>query len=152
MALAAALYGVLEWVVFSSKEPPAEPVTAKTDVSASIVDKMMAKIMQVEIEHPHKKEIISRIETLWEKDPFVRPKPNSGSSAVSSEESVSFVPDLRYAGFIFSGERAMAIIDGNEYFVGDTVVNTGYRVIRITPGKVLIQKGQNTGEIFFSGD
>jgi hypothetical protein len=152
MALAAAVYGVLEWGVFSSKKPPAPPVAGRTVSSESTVNKMMAKIMQVEIEHPHKKEVIAKIETPWDNDPFVQPGPQSGTSGGASEETVFFVPDLRYSGFIFSGERAMAIIDGNEYFVGDTVVDTGYQVIHITPGKVVIQKDQNTGEIFFNGD
>ncbi len=152
LALAAVVYGVLEWGVFSSKEPPAPPVTGKTGSSEGSVDKMMAKFMQVEIEHPHKKEVIAKIETPWQNDPFVQPGPQSGSSRGASEETVSFVPDLLYSGFIFSGERAMAIIDGNEYFVGDTVIDTGYQVVRITPDKVVIQKDQNTGEIFFNGD
>ncbi len=152
MAMAAVLYGVLEWVVFSSNEPPGAPVTAKTDDSAGFTDKMMATIMQVEIEHPHKKEIITKIDTPWENDPFVQPGPQSGSTPETSGKTVSYLPDLVYSGFVFSGERAMAIIDGNEYFVGDTVVDTGYRIIRITPDKVVIQKDQNTGEIFFNGD
>ena len=152
MALAALVYGVLEWGGVSSKEPPAPPVTGKTGSSESTVDKMMAKIMRVEIDHPHKKEVIAKIETPWESDPFVQPKPQGGFSEGASEETVSFLPDMRYSGFIFSGNRAMAIIDGNEYFVGDTVIDTGYQVIRITPDKVVIQKDQNTGEIFFNGE
>lgn len=152
LALAAMVYGLLQWVVFSPEKPPAAPVAGKTDVSEKTAEKLMAKIMHMEIEHPHKKEIIAKIETPWERDPFVQPGPQSGSSAGRSGETVTFLPDLRYSGFIFSGERAMAIIDGNEYFVGDTVVDTNYQVIRITPDKVVIQKDQNTGEIFFYGD
>lgn len=152
IALAALLYGVLEWGVFSSDKPPAAPVAKKTESSAQTADKMMSKIMHVEIEHPHKKEIIAKIETPWENDPFVQPKPQPEQTAGSSGESFSFLPDLVYSGFIFSKNRVMAIINGSEHFVGDTVINTGYRVIRITPEKVVIQKDQNTGEIFFNED
>jgi hypothetical protein len=152
MALAALFYGVLEWGVFSSDKPPVSPVAENKASSAHTADKMMAKIAQVEIEHPHKKEIVAKIETPWEKDPFVQSEPKNESSEVTSPETEFFLPDLVYSGFIFSGDRAMAIIDGNEYFVGDTIVDTGYRVIRITSDKVVIQKDQNTGDIFFNGD
>jgi len=152
MALAALLYGVMEWGVFSPDTPPGTPVAGKKVPSDNMTDRMAANIMKVENEHPHKKEIIAKIETPWEKDPFVQPEPQSGSSALASAETESFLPDLIYSGFISSGNRAMAIIDGNEYFVGDVVVDTGFRVIRITPDKVIIQKDENTGEIFFNGD
>jgi hypothetical protein len=46
----------------------------------------------------------------------------------------------------------MAIVNGMEYFTGDIIMDTGYRITRITPDKVVIQKDQNTGEIFFNGD
>jgi hypothetical protein len=46
----------------------------------------------------------------------------------------------------------MAIVNGMEYFAGDIIMDTGYRITCITPDKVVIQKDQNTGEIFFNGD
>jgi len=155
LALAAVLYFGLTWFVFSPDKPPAAPVTQKRSASDGIVDKMMAGIMQMEIEHPHKKAVIEKIETPWENDPFVQPEPRTGQSTGEpgeSEDPMAALPNLEYSGFISAGGRAMAIINGMEYFTGDMVMDTGYRITRITPGKVEIQKDRNTGDIFFNGD
>jgi hypothetical protein len=86
------------------------------------------------------------------RDPFVPPGLQAGQSTGESEEAVSVLPNLVYSGFISSGKHAMAIVNGMEYFAGDIIMDTGYRITRITPDKVVIQKDQNTGEIFFNGD
>jgi hypothetical protein len=152
MALAALVYGGLEWFVFSSEKPSPTSVIQKKGLSAGTVDKMMAKIMNMEIEHPHKKAMIEKIETPWVRDPFVQPGPQNRQSTGESEEAMSVLPNLVYSGFISSGKHAMAIVNGMEYFTGDIIMDTGYRITRITPDKVIIQKDQNTGEIFFNGD
>ncbi len=153
MALAALLYGGLEWLVFSPEKPSPASVTQKTGSFAGTVDKMMAGIMQMEIEHPHKKAVIEKIETPWVRDPFVQPGPqNRQSTGKSQEDVMAVLPNLVYSGFISAGSRAMAIINGMEYFTGDIVMDTGYRITRITPEKVEIQKDRNTGDIFFNGD
>lgn len=152
MALAALLYGGLEWFVFSPEKPSPGPVIQNKGSSAETVDKMMAKIMHMDIEYPHKKAVIEKIETPWVRDPFVQPRPQASQSAGESEDAMAVLPNLVYSGFISSGNRAMAIINAMEYFVGDIVMGTGYRITRITPDKVVIQKDQNTGDIFFSGD
>ncbi len=152
MALAALVYGGLEWFVFSPEKPSPGSVTQKSGSSAETVDKMMAKIMNMEIEHPHKKAMIEKIETPWVRDPFVPPGLQARQSTGESDEAMSVLPNLVYSGFISSGKHAMAIVNGMEYFTGDIIMDTGYRITRITPDKVVIQKDQNTGEIFFNGD
>jgi hypothetical protein len=155
VTLVVVLYGVMDLFVFSPKKTeksgPA-PAADKGVSSSAMANKLMAKILNMEIEQPLKKNIIAKIESPWQGDPFVWSGEQTEQQATQSEDAQPFFSGLVYSGYIFAGDRVMAIINGNEYRNGDTVVETGYRVIRITPDKVIVQKDQNTAEISFNGE
>ncbi|MCA1785036.1 MAG: general secretion pathway protein GspB [Desulfobacteraceae bacterium] len=154
LTLVVALYGVMDLFVFSSKKTDTSgPAPAADGVTSSaMANKLMAKILNMEIEQPLKKNIIAKIESPWQGDPFVRSEEQTEQQATQSDDAQPIFSGLVYSGYIFAGDRVMAIINGNEYRNGDIVLETGYRVVRITPDKVIVQKDQNTAEISFNGE
>lgn len=155
VTLMVVLYGVLSLVVFSSgNKERAKPVTAPEEAqgaSSREINLLMAKIQDLEVEQPLKKSLIEKIESLWTADPFVIPGKEKTQSQADAD-ALSIETGLAYSGYIFAGKRAMAMINGTEYSIGDTVIETGYRVVRITPVKVIIENNQHTAEIFFTGE
>ncbi|MCF8113651.1 MAG: general secretion pathway protein GspB [Desulfotignum sp.] len=157
VTLLVALYGVLSLMVFSSGNKggnkPVPATGADQRASSREVSRLMAKIQDLEIELPRKKSLIQKIDSPWAADPFVTPgQEKTQPQAAQMADALSIETELTYSGYIFAGKRAMAMINGTEYSIGDTVLETGYRVVRITPVKVIVKKNQNTAEIFFNGE
>ncbi len=85
--------------------------------------------------------IVNRAEAVWKGDPFLRPgifkdwmKVKAAAKALP--EKISFT----YTGYVETGRKAMAIINGIEYGVGDTLDIGGYAVKSISPERVVIEK------------
>lgn len=70
------------------------------------------------------------------------------------KDGKSAAHDIAYTGYVAIGNSVLAILDGLEYRVGETVADTGYMVKSITPGKVVLASpGDVTDrEIPYSGD
>lgn len=70
------------------------------------------------------------------------------------KDGKSAAHDIPYTGYVAIGNSVLAILDGLEYRVGETVADTGYVVKSITPGKVVLASpGDVTDrEISYSGD
>jgi len=82
----------------------------------------------------------------WEPDPFyVLPE----EEAVAAEDSGSkgSSKSLKYTGYLEVGDTRMAIINGVEYRMGESLEKGGGVVKRITPGHVIIESA-STGERF----
>jgi hypothetical protein len=84
-------------------------------------------------------------------DPFVQPEQVTKKPAdLLDDPPVVLLSGMDYSGFIIAGGRAMAVINGNEYGKGDTLLGLGYQVVHITPEKVVVQQDQNMAEILFN--
>ncbi len=70
------------------------------------------------------------------------------------KDGKSAAHDIAFTGYVAIGNSVLAILDGLEYRVGETVADTGYVVKSITPGKVVLASpGDVTDrEIPYSGD
>lgn len=85
--------------------------------------------------------IVSRAGAPWVGDPFLRPAifkdwMKVKAAAKALPEKISFT----YTGYIETGRKAMAIINGIEYAVGDNLDIGGYSVKNISPERVVIEK------------
>lgn len=87
---------------------------------------------------------ISRIEAEWSKDPFYERKAYNEmlqtAKTAKEEEKVNF----SYTGYLEHGSRQIAIINGMEYGVGETLGPLGYVLRSITPTKVTIEDKMNS--------
>jgi hypothetical protein len=88
--------------------------------------------------------IITRAETLWRSDPFLKingleKRLNDAEWAASSKHNVSFT----YTGYLELGDTRIAIINGREYEIGEELESVGYFVERIEPLQVVIRGKEN---------
>jgi hypothetical protein len=87
--------------------------------------------------------IIGRAEANWQKNPFWERlsykewAAREGAAGGSSSKII-------YSGYIDSGKKKLAVINGLEYRVGEQLEMEGYILKGITPSKVLIVN-KNTG-------
>jgi len=91
---------------------------------------------------------ISRAEERWLKDPFLERRayrdffrtrvavPVEGGKVLPESKKPSF----KYSGYVNSGGKEIAIINGLEYTIGDSLVDApGYVVKTIDPQKVVLE-------------
>jgi hypothetical protein len=152
--LMAALYGGLSLFVLPSmktkSQTPSQPGVSMRS-SSSAAEKLMNQVLNLEIEQPLKTQMIAKIQTAWQKDPFVQPEQVTKKQAdLLDDPPVVLLSGMEYSGYIIAGGRTMAVINGTEYGKGDTLLGLGYQVVHITPEKVVVQQDQNMAEILFN--
>ncbi len=101
--------------------------------------------------------IINRAETEWNRDPFsFRGVPKAVSITGASGKKAVASGTFNYTGFVETGSRKMAIINGFEYGPGDSLEKEGFIVEQIYPTRVVIrnEKKGTTMEVMLkkSGD
>jgi hypothetical protein len=89
--------------------------------------------------------MIKRAETPWPRDPFYEqnsyrqltaadePPPAVVAAAVSAEKS-----KFNYTGYVDTGRKKIAILNGSEYAMGDALAVVGYVVNGIYPDRIVI--------------
>ena len=82
----------------------------------------------------------SKAEGIWSKDPFIY---YSDDSEEMSDADAEKMPAMIYSGFIQLGENILGVINGMEYSMGDLLIDIGYKVIQITPKKVVVLTQNN---------
>lgn len=89
--------------------------------------------------------IFSRAEKEWTQNPFLDAKSYKAWSAarapVKKEEGGAAVPksEFVYSGYIETGLKRMAIINGIEYAEGENLDVKGYMLKSVSPSKVVIE-------------
>lgn len=148
-------YGAFDYFILSSdKNEKNETIQSET---ANQVSKMLEKINKnlisleiIEQKKTNADYLISRIESEWKNDPFSKSDKFSGKSqkpAPSTEISA-----FTYSGFIKLGNKMLAVIDGMEYTTGEYIKDSEYKIIRITPQKVVINTNMNTQIVIYLKD
>ncbi len=84
--------------------------------------------------------IISRAEHEWLWDPFSI-RGLSKTVSITKETGKKSVASgiFNYSGFVITGNKKMAIINGNEYGEGDPLEKEGFVVEQISPTRVIIR-------------
>jgi hypothetical protein len=98
--------------------------------------------------------IFSRAEKEWAQDPFLDARAHRGWSAAKAPAKkegpgAAAVPapaksEFTYSGFLDTGRKRMAIVNGIEYSEGENLEIKGYVLKSIAPTKVVIEN-RNTG-------
>ena len=89
--------------------------------------------------------ILSQAEAEWAQDPFLG-KPLSIAPEQSKAEQAPDI-QLTYSGYVMSGNKALAIINGIEYQAGEELEMGGYTVMSMDPEKVVLQPRGKRGVI-----
>ncbi len=100
---------------------------------------------------PHETGLLSLIAAPCVSDPFLIPVAEDPAALV--EEDYQDLEQFAYTGYIEVGPIQAAIINGRERFVGDELDQPGYRVLIITPSRVVISRpdGETRLEIAYQG-
>ena len=147
LMLVAVLYGAYDFFAGSRSGKKMSTVSSSNtsaDVSAFISEITVA--LSKDTPSPVDAQMINRAERQWTRDPFYErtndrslfaasdPSLTTGGSAPPSAGKPRFI----YTGFVDTGHKKIAVINGNEYANGDALDVEGYVLNSIFPNKVLI--------------
>lgn len=144
LMVVAVLYGALELFVLSGgSRQPADDPSAAVDVQDVRDTAAQAKnaVEQAALSDQQRR-VLEVAAASWRPDLFY---PIPEMERLPPEDAVGAAPGigLEYSGYLAVGDREMAIINGVEYRVGETVAETDYVLRTITPDRVLVEDRGN---------
>jgi len=144
----ALLYGILNYFVFSSfKNNGADslsPEAAVVDAALSNpTDNTHLNAIELWTKNSKKSDrLVKMIESQWVNDPFAKL-----DSPIEKEQSLAIPPienlDFTYSGFIQLGKKLLAVVNGMEYEPGEFLHESNYKIITITPKKIILRRDGN---------
>jgi hypothetical protein len=140
VALLAGAYALLDYTVLSRPSSVKSEAVDREKQSAlgAFVQSAQARLAVFSGTDDNRvRQIIARAEAPWESDPF-EALPTAGPVAAEQGQAVDTGVELRYTGYIRAGTRELAVINGMEYHLGDSLLDLGYRVVSITPERVVL--------------
>lgn len=149
VTLMVSVYGLIDFFILpknNSRVDTGQAIAHTNKTTAEFATRSMAKILKMEnrIEQNNLQTLISKIESDWDQDPFNQSLEQETVTETHSSPSVP-VSGFIYSGYMRVGDISFAIINGVEYRPGETIPENGYKVITITPRKVVLQK--NTDQV-----
>jgi hypothetical protein len=136
----AVLYGAYE-IFFAG---PSGKKTAQVKVEDNQISSSLAAVLANNPAEKNDAYIVARAETDWKKNPFWDRNLYKQWAAKDDTAGSKTAVKIVYSGFIDSGNKKMAIINGLEYGIGEKLDMEGYVLKNITPSKVRIEN-RNTG-------
>ena len=143
--LLAVFYGGYDFFSTGRKSHTVVDQTRKTtDLNALMGD--ITSALTTEASSPVEAYMIKRAEAAWPRDLFYEPinkheealeKAAAHAQQVEAETS-SIKGQLSYTGYLDTGSRKIAIVNGYEYVAGDSLDVEGYVLKGIYPGKIVI--------------
>ena len=140
------IYGILDYFVFSSFEKNSagslSPQVAAAD--AAVSEQINTHLNGIGLWMKDDKkynQLIQLIESQWTSDPFAKidtPIEQKQRLTQSIESS-----DFIYSGFIQIGKKILAVINGMEYEPGECLQDSNYKIITITPDKIVLRRDKN---------
>lgn len=136
----AVLYGALELFILSgrSQRPPdgPSPATVVQDVRDA-ADQAKSAVEEAALSDEQRR-VLEVAAAPWRPDLFY---PLPEMERIPRDDAVDAAPEVgfEYSGYLAVGDREMAIINGVEYRVGETVAETGYVLRAITPDRVFVE-------------
>ncbi len=129
------------------------PFSGKADVSSSSQARLTElRELTTKISEEMSKEDLTKTEklileladTAWSKDPFIG---KSLAAAAESGQGQARDSNFSYTGFIDTGTKRLAVINGMEYEVGEMLQSGGYIVSAIAPGVVVLEGKEKQGKL-----
>lgn len=92
--------------------------------------------------------VAKRAEEEWSKNPFWDKASYRAFARKEEGKSAPEGPKIVYSGYIETGNRKMAVINGWEYEAGQALEVEGYLLKKVTPSRVLIINRTTGGETY----
>jgi hypothetical protein len=142
----AVLYGAYDLFVYRKKpkytatQPSANPITELKSFVAEVTQKLINEKVSAEYSY-----MISQAGANWTKDPFIASvEPLKKRQTIEEAPQKEIVPPTRsgfiYTGYLELGPTKLAVINGLEYSVGESLDTNGLYVKSISPHHVVIGK------------
>ena len=146
------IYGAYDLLIVSHSKKSA-PVTVSASAN-QFVNVSGRNKLQKDISDALKEDKITRARAYiaaqagreWKRDPFSISKLSSKESRIvleNTKEDVEFV----YNGYLEIGNKKIAIINGVDYQIGDSLEVWGYKIKSSSPSRVVISSTGKTGKI-----
>ncbi|MCP4670927.1 MAG: hypothetical protein GY857_06445 [Desulfobacula sp.] len=151
LTIAAALYGILDYFVFSSEEKgPKTESEYKSDNNQILkqINSNLTSLLSTAANKKNADHFINMVESEWKKDPFTKLK-KPLEKMEDSDITIDNIPVLEYSGFIQINNKIFAVINEMEYTIGEHIKNTAYKIIGITPGEVVLNINKDKQMIIY---
>ena len=140
LMVVAVLYGALELFVLSGRpQRPVDESSAAVDVQdARNAASQAKKALGEAALSDQQRRVLEITAAPWRPDLFY---PLPEMERIQQDDAVDAVLGVghEYSGYLAVGDREMAIINGVEYRVGETIAETGYVLRTITPDRVFME-------------
>jgi len=138
-------YGAIELLLPRTKTGAAVPAAPSAESLSAFISKVADTAKGAASESSAL--VIKKAEAGWKQDPFlvIRKPPPPAAEARAPKEAVRPALNLTYSGFLETGPKRLAIINGMEYEAGDRVNPGGFSIKSILPNKVIMTSAQ--GEV-----
>lgn len=153
IAVGIAAYGLLDYLIFSGDSQSEQTARIETEKSIAndlaITAQTQLQLIQRTTQDTDLPYLLRQAESPWKNDPFVKYDATAQAKKKKQKIIAQDVPQMDYTGFVQAGSNLMAIINGMEYMVGETIKEIGYKVLNITPTRTKLLTDANT-EIILS--
>lgn len=139
-------YGAIELLLPRVNTGPAAPAAPGAESLSAFIAKVADTAKGAASESSAL--VIKKAEANWKQDPFLvirKPPPPAAAETRAPKEAVRAATNLSYSGFLETGRKRLAIINGMEYEAGDRVTPGGFSIKSILPNKVIMSSAE--GEI-----
>jgi hypothetical protein len=123
------------WIGLGGNEPAPPPAGPAASQEAAKAGSMLAAIKDAALT-PAEQAMIAAIEAPWPQKAFYD-KPFAGQTAAKP------VSRPHFTGYVELGSGRLAVVDGMEYQVGDSLESGGYKVVAIAPDHVALESLAN---------
>lgn len=150
------IYGAYDWLKPSAKKSSSTAVSSAVPPGAKMADTSAildsAGSLSRDPSAKADAHIISRVGMDWRGDPFYAGKIPlaelaSDSAKAGAPGGTEKKADIVYTGYMKAGNRQVAVLNGNEYETGDTLMPQGYILRSISPSKVVLEDRRD-GTVF----
>lgn len=151
LALVFSLYALVNYLFFQNN--PTNTLELSLEKQKEQIEQYsqqaIAELLAIDqtIKNPSPLYVINKIENPWQTDPFR--SIFVPTETIDDEQEDTNIPEIIYSGFIQIGSTYMAVIDGMEYMVGETMKDIGYKISQITPIKVVLTTQSNKEVILY---
>jgi hypothetical protein len=136
-------YGAVELLMPRAPSGPTTPQPAQTTESlTAFIAKVTDTVKTVPAEAGAM--LIQKAEATWKQDPFleVRKPALKVDEKPAARESGRTQASMTYSGFLETGAKRLAIINGMEYEAGDRIIPGGITIKSVLPNKVIMASPQ----------
>ncbi|MEZ4524306.1 MAG: hypothetical protein R2941_00095 [Desulfobacterales bacterium] len=141
LAAVAMLYGIYEYIFYYAKLPVQSTASGDQENLLLHLSRISQEVDKSTLTSSENY-LIEKTEKKWE-DVFIpNPMPKPEPEAAFQEESEKTKLPV-YTGYLQMEDRMIAIIDGMDYEVGETLPESGYELCLISPAEITVRNKKN---------